>query len=97
MRTTKEVKQGQSLFDIAIELTGDVENIFLIAMANNISITDALESKAKIKIIGNEKTKIVNIFNQLHYPATAISATDTIVPQLEGIDYWAIQLDFQVQ
>lgn len=49
MKTVK-VLGLQSLFDIAIQNTGDVSNVFAIALANDKSITDELVIGESIKI-----------------------------------------------
>ena len=37
-----KVKKGQTLLDIAVQETGSVENAYLIAVANNLSVTSVL-------------------------------------------------------
>ena len=49
MRTIK-VMQGQSLFDVALQEMGSVEGVLKIALANGLSITEALSPDQKILV-----------------------------------------------
>lgn len=55
------VEKGQNLMDISVQETGRLENIFLIAQANNRSITDDLEAGMTLDIpeglLENKKVK----------------------------------------
>ena len=52
-----EVKQGQSLFDIAIQHCGGLDAVFAIAEANNLMPTDMLKAGQRITVpeAGNKK------------------------------------------
>lgn len=69
MRTTK-VHQGQTFFDSVIEATGDITNAFDMAMANGISVTDALYNQMDLVVVGTEKKVITQLF-QINKPASA--------------------------
>lgn len=66
-----EVKQGQSFFDVVIVATGNITNVFSMALANNISVTDSLEVGEEFSVIGNQRKPITGLFGKTHYPATA--------------------------
>lgn len=71
------VKSNQSLMDMAVEHCGAFEAVVDLAFANDISITDALETASEIEEtdVFDEKTAKLfgNLFNK---PATALSAED---------------------
>lgn len=95
------VLHNQSLLDLAIQHTGSVENAFDLALANNKSLTDDLQAG---ETINYEPTTINPNKDILSYytakklqPATAINhQISTINDKPEGVDYWAIQMDFVV-
>lgn len=90
---------NQSLLDITLQHTGNVENTFLIALANNISITDHLEVGTKITIPeASEINKQVftNYVIKKIEPASA-RISDLNIKPLSGINYWEIENDFIVQ
>lgn len=70
---TIDVKQGQSFFDVVITGTGDITNAFAMAVENNCSITDLIESGEVLRTAGNQKKTITALFGKKHYPATAIA------------------------
>jgi hypothetical protein len=68
---TIKVKQGQSIFDIALISTGVVLNAFEIAFKNNISVT--ADAEGIDLIIANEldrNDEIVSVLNRNFQPAT---------------------------
>lgn len=95
------VLHHQSLLDLAIQHTGAVENAFDLALQNNRSLTDDLEAG---ETINYEPTTINQNKDILSYytakklqPATAINyQSSTINDKPQGVDYWAIQMDFVV-
>lgn len=92
----------QSLLDLAIQHTGAVENAFDLALQNNRSITDDLESGSSLITNGdwlkaNSNKDILSYYQAKKIqPATAISGDYSAENSLQGIDYWAIQMDFIV-
>ncbi|KAB8153430.1 hypothetical protein EZY14_009360 [Kordia sp. TARA_039_SRF] len=88
----------QTLFDVSIQLTGTIENVFDFAQENSLSITDSLDINTKV-VMPNKKfeqnlTKEYYSKNNLK-PSTDISFDQ--VTDLEGIDYWIIEENFIVQ
>lgn len=90
----------QSLLDLAVQHTGTAENAFDLALANNRSITDDLEAGESIGLTayGIQQNKDILSYYQAKklQPATAISGGYSADNGLQGIDYWAIQMDFVV-
>lgn len=90
------VKQGQSIFDIAIIYTGSMDTAFEIALLNDISIAQSLETGSVLQVPEIKKKKITELFNEKNQPATGNTIVN-IVPSKGGISYWAINIDFEVQ
>ena len=95
------VLNNQSVFDIAIQHTGNVMNAFLIAQANNFSITALLVAGSKLVIPG---TIVLDKDIKGYYaakkiqPATGTTeGTENGEELLEGISYWIINKNFVVQ
>lgn len=94
------VLHNQSLFDVAIQHTGNVMNAFKIAQANAISITAVLASGSVLSIPeGVEINRDVKTYYAAKniQPATAWSGEASEGEQeLEGIGYWIIDKNFKV-
>ena len=77
----------QSLADIAVRYTGDMENLFAIAAANNLALDAELAAGQEIEIPEDDvenHTGVVRVFaNNSLNPASA----DTLDTVLGGIDY----------
>lgn len=95
------ILNNQTLFDLAIQVTGEALNAVKIAKSNNISVTEEL-------IVGNEifiddhllyDTNVINIYEK----ESVKPATDLTTEQLdqvigcEGIGCWYVENDFIVQ
>ncbi|WP_407512763.1 hypothetical protein [Elizabethkingia miricola] len=91
------VLHNQSLLDIAIQATGKAENAIFIAIANKISITDDLEPGTELLIPEvSEDLDVKNYYRAKNvHPATAMKTAGINYP--EGINYWEIENDFQIQ
>jgi len=88
----------QSLLDIAIQHTGAVESVFVIAVANGLSLTDDLPTGTEIKLPDsvNKDSDVLNYYTAKRLqPATAVIMLPE-AERLEGIGYWVIQTDFKV-
>ena len=92
---------NQTLWDIAIRYFGTANAAFEIALLNNLPVTAELEVGALIKLPVKDfgYRNIVNYFQAKNdHPATAWNQDLTVLPtKLEGIGYWAISVDFEVQ
>ncbi len=63
MPNTVIVKQGQCLFDIAMQTTGSAESVFELASLNNLSITDDLIPGTVLTTPDVSDGKIVDYYN----------------------------------
>lgn len=92
-----KVLSFQSLADIAVRYTGDMENLVAIAAANDLALDADLAAGQEIEIPEDDveiNTGIVRAFkNNSLNPASA----DTLDTVLGGIDYMGIQIDFWVR
>ncbi|WP_367867903.1 hypothetical protein [Pedobacter sp. WC2423] len=90
------VDQGQSLLDVALQHCGDVSVIFDIAVLNGVSVTEKLKPGTVLILPEVSDAGMVRYFFQNNF----IPATDTgsvkAIELPEGIDYWAIGIDFIV-
>ena len=69
------VLQNQSLFDISVQVYGSIEGVFLLAKANNISITDELIAGTQLTYYDSfiiDKTVATYYKNNNIKPSTAI-------------------------
>lgn len=90
----------QSLLDMVLQHTGSLENALVVAQLNNLEMEQELKAGSIINIPQElvSKGDIASYYksNTIH-PATYISDQDTSqASKDEGIDYWAIELDFIV-
>ena len=92
-----KVLSFQSLADIAVRYTGDMENLVAIAAANDLALDADLAAGQEIEIPEDDveiNTGVVRGFkNNSLNPASA----DTLDTVLGGIDYMGIQIDFWVR
>lgn len=93
-----KVLDGQSLFDIAIQHCGDVQASLAIAVANGLSVTDALLAGQELVVPGPADRDVQRYYRERALqPATAITTVDesqTIAD--EGVEFWTIEVDFIV-
>ena len=93
MKTT--VLSQQSLFDIAIQTTGDASAAFELAVANGISITDELETGQELTPVNMAVKEITGYYaNRRLKPATGL--TEMEIP-IDGIDFMGIEIDFIIR
>lgn len=81
---TITVKQGQNFFDVVIEATGDLANLFAMAQANDITITNMLEIGTVLIVAGNIKTSITSLYGGNYAPATLFINTEAPIAPLYG-------------
>lgn len=95
---TIQVLYGQTIVDIALQELGDPERAVEVAELNSLSLSDDLDGGQLIDVpdYDSDKRDLVNLFtNKANAPASADTGSEVDAP-LEGIDYWAIQIDFKV-
>jgi len=89
------VKQGQTIFDIAVQTAGSVQAAFAAAMLNGLSVTDDLAIGDTLAIPPvADKGMLQHYKDTGTVPATALDAN--AASRLEGIGYWFVQYDFVV-
>jgi hypothetical protein len=95
---TITVLEGQSLFDIAVQACGSVEAVLDVASLNGMAITDILTPGSALSAPDSLNLSISEYYrlNKLR-PATDITAENMDKLRNEGIDYWALEVDFVVQ
>jgi hypothetical protein len=85
--------QNQSLLDIAVQMAGSVEAIFDLAVANDLSVTDNPETgRELIEALPVNRDITAYYASRNIRPATAVVWTD----EGEGIEFWAVEIDFVV-
>lgn len=93
--TTVTVKDGQTLFDIAVQSLGSVDRVFDLAQLNGIGITDDLTSGQILLLpdVAFEDADTVDYFTKPWYPASGDGANDA---PPGGIGYMQIGTNFKV-
>ena len=89
------VKDGQTLFDIAVQSLGIVDRVFDLAQLNGLGITDELASGQELLLpdVAFEQIDIVEYFTKPWAPASGDGANDLI---RGGIGYMQIGTNFKV-
>jgi hypothetical protein len=87
---------NQVMLDIAMQESGNIEDVFKIAKMNGISVTGLLAAGTIVITPTTPYNK--KIYQQYRdngwRPASNVNQSSITVPGLQGIDYWAIELDF---
>lgn len=98
MNKTATIEPGQSLLDIAIQHSGSIEAALAIAAANDLSVTDSAAAGNMVTVDLVMNKSVVNQLAVLEIkPATGITAIETASTiSDEGIEFWAIEIDFIV-
>lgn len=95
-----KVKNGQTLFDLAIQESGSMEDAFALAVLNGLPLSEELETGTPLNYLSlAADKKIRKQFQDNNWkPASSglIAGQGAPGGQLEGVDYWAIQIDFIV-
>jgi hypothetical protein len=93
------VLHNQSLLDLAIQHTGNVENAFLIAKENSLSVDSYLVSGYELLIPNGVafNRDILGYYTAKNVqPATDETFEGDTPEVLEGIGYWIINKNFKV-
>ncbi len=87
------VINGQSLFDLAIQMCGSIESVFELAQISNLSVTDMPETGTLIesRIIADQD--IYDYYRERGIKPVTGSRQDE---NAEGIGFWSIEKDFIV-
>ncbi|WP_281233513.1 hypothetical protein [Flavobacterium gelatinilyticum] len=93
-----KVYQGQSFLDKTIEMTGSIDNVFLMALENNRSITDNLSIGEDLKFTGKRTSVITELFTNLNRCATKLTNSDyQFIIADDGIGAMIIESTFIVR
>ena len=95
MTRTATVKPGQTLPDLAIQWCGKADAWAGIARLNNLGMTAALAPGAVLLLPDVSDKRVRQYFQEGGYEPGVGEVTDWTV--LEGIGYWAISIDFEMQ
>lgn len=86
------VGPNQQLPDIAIQYCGSVDAWPEIAALNNLNVTDKITAGMQLNVPAAYVTFVVNHFRRKNLrPATNTTG------EPEGIDYWSVYTQFEVQ
>lgn len=101
MENTGEYRvfENQSWLDISNVLYGNPSFAYDLAEANHSTITAEVLAGQMIKYNKNipaNKLVLLSLSSNKSIPATAISGGYSAENTMQGIDYWAIQMDFVV-
>lgn len=87
----------QNLLDIALQTSGSIEAVFLLAQANGISITADIIGLILLPVTTANKDVLDFYKKNTIRPATGGLPNQQNLPdKLEGVDYWSIEYDFIV-
>lgn len=94
------VLPNQSILDVSLLHTGSVENAFEIAFKGGFSVSDDIE-KGRLLIVPDtvKLNKQIITFNKMNQniPATDIIAELIEIKPLEGVGYWEIENNFEIE
>lgn len=92
-----KVYQGQSFLDKVIEMTGSVDNVFAMAVENNVSITDTLAIGTVLTYTGVVTPTIVSLFSDSNRCATALTQQNyELIVADDGIGAMVVEDSFIV-
>lgn len=84
-----KVTAGQSLFDIAVQESGDVETVFDIAACNDLSVTGEPEAGRSLAVDGARNKQIADYYRVRNIRPATFSDRETVT--LTGIGYMSIE------
>lgn len=90
-----KVLYQQTIIDIAVQELGDAERAVEIAALNGLGITDELTAGQVLQVPDYDASK-VNTVQLFMNKALAPASVDDAMTIDEGIDYWALEMDFEV-
>lgn len=93
----QRVIQGQSFFDIANQLLGNVDAAFAVALENGFSVTDQIPVGFELEVPESDLKKVdVAAYFDNRKLATYIDFIPGLNPPPQGIGFMAIEVDFIV-
>lgn len=93
-----EVRQGQSFLDMALQMTGSIDNAVALAVLNGRSLTDDLSVGQVLKEMPGGKQKVIDFFTpENNRPATGWTYSNETIPSpQEGVSFWEINVGFLI-
>ena len=94
-----EVKAGQSIFDIALQATGNADYALPIALSNGLCLTEQLTPGIILEIPSDiyPEREVLQVYREKNIlPATATTAQQEAINPFGGIGYMGIEIDFIV-
>lgn len=91
------VYQGQCFLDKVNECTGSIENAFIMALLNGISVTEDVFISQELKVSPVTNKVIVELFGEFNRPATTVTAIQVELIENLGIGKMAIGSTFIVR
>ncbi len=92
------VEPGQNIFDLVIQVYGDMSGLKNMANDNNLNLTDDIGAGTILKTRSDvDNSLVVDYLNGKSIkPATALTDTETEELTPQGIGYWQIEYNFKV-
>lgn len=87
------VQPGQTLEDIAVQWCGSEEAVWELARLNGLGLTADIIPGALLRLPSVVDKRVRRVYVERGWAPAA--GGEVLV--LEGIDYWAIELEFEVQ
>ncbi len=99
MPKTVTIQSRQTLYDIAMQEDGNAEAVFDWAYVNSVSVTETLTPGQVLTKPDSSftNTDVTQYFKGKGRQIATYSEAIDEVNELEGINYWAIEQDFEVQ
>lgn len=86
---TIKAREGQCLFDIAMQESGNAARVFDYAIANGLSITELIAPGEDIETLQVDLNAVVKVLKrEPNYPASDMDDMGTLGYAGEGIGYW---------
>ncbi|MBI9064880.1 MAG: hypothetical protein JEZ14_23035, partial [Marinilabiliaceae bacterium] len=92
------VEPSQNMFDLAVQVYGDLSGVFILAKDNGHEMTGELSAGEVLRSRKEVANKLIAGFYKGRNikPATGLSPEESNELKPEGIDFWAIEYDFEV-
>lgn len=92
-----QVKDRQSLLDMAVQTSGSMEAAFDLSVANDVSLTEVLAEGHVLNTVAAVNAATVRRYSvQGIRPATALSDEEMAALGEEGVNFMGIEIDFVV-
>lgn len=96
---TIKVIAGQTLLDMAMQQLGSMDAVFSLAKLNGLSVTQQLADSQILNFSIMPFNRIIaKEFKDNGWKPASATTTSGVqtIPVLEGVDYWGIEIDFEV-